>query len=245
MNAFKTADFYEVLGNTGGRLEREGPFLLEALASAPSRRVADLACGLGLHARFLAEQGALVDAFDLSPEMIEHARTQRAHPNITYAVGDMCAPCSGPYGLAVCLGNSLCLLNSPQDMAHFFAGAYKVLMPGGLLVTQTLNYDAPQMAKPRMRVERAAFAGGELAAVKRFLPGQGRTRLSIDYLLVSGSGMSESAESFVLQHWDITQFSRWARETGFEITGHFGGYDKSDFRSDSPDIVLVMRKSEN
>jgi len=34
MTAFQTAEYYEILGNTGGRLEREGPFLLEALAAA-------------------------------------------------------------------------------------------------------------------------------------------------------------------------------------------------------------------
>ncbi len=42
MSAFQTAAFYELLGNSAGRLEREGDFLLGALARAPVNRVADL-----------------------------------------------------------------------------------------------------------------------------------------------------------------------------------------------------------
>lgn len=245
MTAFQKADFYEVLGNRGGRLEREGPFLLEALAASPSPAVADLACGLGLHAEFLAGHGAAVHAFDLSPEMIRHARVNRSHRNITYAVGDMRTPAGGPYGLVLCLGNSLCLMDSLQDIEQFYRGVCEVLLPAGILVTQTLNYGSPGMKKPRMRVERAAIPGGEVAAVKRFHPGESNTRLSIDYLLVSGTGMSEASESFMLQHWDVAQLSERACGAGFVIEGRFGGYDRSDFQPDSPDIVLVLRKPGN
>lgn len=241
MNAFKTADFYEVLGNTGGRLEREGPFLLEALASAPSKRVADLACGLGLHARFLAEHGAVVDAFDLSREMIEHARTLRAHANITYAVGDMCTPVAANYGMALCLGNSLSLLESREQTQQFFKGVHSALSPGGILVTQTLNYDAPGMKKARIRVERAAFRGGELAAVKRFHPREDHTILSITYLLVSDNGMTDVFEKYTLQHWSAVQLSEWASQEGFTVEGCFGAYDRGAFKHDSSDIILLLR----
>ena len=243
MNAFKTADFYEVLGNKGGRLEREGPFLLEALASAPSRRVVDLACGLGLHAVFLAEQGAVVDAFDLSPEMVAHARTRRAHPNITYAVGDMCAPCGGPYGLALCLGNSLSLLESQEKARQFFKGVHSTLSPGGILLTQTLNYDAPGMKRARVRVERAAFRGGELAAVKRFQPREDHTVLSITYLLVSDNGMIDASEEYALRHWSAAQLSEWASQEGFAAEGCFGAYDRRTFQQDSSDIILLLRRT--
>ena len=110
--AFQKAELYELLGNRDGRLDREGPFLLEALVAAPERKVADLACGLGLHAEFLAKHGGVISAFDLSPEMIAYAAATRPHPGIRWAVADMCAPTGGPYGMISCIGNALCLLEN-------------------------------------------------------------------------------------------------------------------------------------
>ncbi len=70
MNAFSTvADYYEVLTNSASRLAKEGPLLLRYLEKAEHQRVLDIACGTGLHALFLAENGAVVTAVDLSLEM--------------------------------------------------------------------------------------------------------------------------------------------------------------------------------
>ena len=113
MAAFHTiAEYYEVLSDSEARLRREGPFLAECLERAPGRRVLDVACGTGLHAEFFANLGAEVAALDLSAEMIAHARERRPHPAIHYAAGDMREPPTGPWDLAVCLGNSLSLLEA-------------------------------------------------------------------------------------------------------------------------------------
>ncbi|HOH31436.1 MAG TPA: class I SAM-dependent methyltransferase [Candidatus Hydrogenedentes bacterium] len=242
MTAFKTAEFYEILGNTGGRLDREGPFLVETLAEAPSSVVADVACGLGLHALFLAGHGAEVHAFDLSREMIDHTRIRRSHPNLTYAVGDMCALSGGPYGLVLCLGNSLCLLDSTQKVNSFFQSVYDHLLPGGVCVTQTLNYETPAVKRPRIRVERAEIEDGELAAIKRFLPKENHTRLSIDYLGVAPGDMFQASESFTLHHWTARKLSETAENTGLQVKGCYGGFDRKPFREDTPDMVLTIQK---
>ena len=192
MSAFHTAQFYELLGNRCGRLEREGNFLLETLAEAPIQTVADLACGLGIHALFFASNGATVFASDLSPEMIRHAQTIRPHKQITYVVGDMRTPNGGPYGLVVCLGNSLSLLQCKEDLTCFYRGVSKVLAPQGLLITQTLNYDAPTLKRPRIRTEHAVLDDGDIAAVKRFLPLENSTLLSITYYATTTTTFMET-----------------------------------------------------
>lgn len=242
MTAFQTAELYELLGNRGGRLDREGPFLLEALATAPQKKVADLACGLGLHAEFFAMHGAEVNAFDLSPEMIAHADRYRSRPNIAYAVGDMCAPAGGPYGLVVCLGNSLCLLEDGRQVERFFHNVFNILLPGGILITQTLNYQAEVMKQPQVRTERAALPNGEVAAVKRFSPKEDRTELVIDYLMVTDAGMNETRESFILHHWDAEYLRSTAERAGFTVVGCYGSYAKVPLERDSADILISLRK---
>lgn len=51
--------------------------------------VADLGCGPGHVARYLADRGADVVGLDLSPEMVAQART--LHPGIRFVVGDLAA----------------------------------------------------------------------------------------------------------------------------------------------------------
>lgn len=242
MTAFQLAELYEVLGNRSGRLEREGPLLLEALAAAPNRRLADLACGLGLHAAFFAEHGAQVYASDLSAEMVAHAQKHRSAPTIQYRVGDMCFPSDGPFGLMVCLGNSLCLLANKEKLATFFRNSFEVLSPGGILITQTLNYEKKALQQPRIRTEEAKLPQGKLVAVKRFVPEATQTQLTIDYLSASSTGMRETRESFVLQHWSASFLQSIGEKAGFSLRGRYGGYDKSPLSPDSTDIILSFEK---
>lgn len=144
MNAFdRGAVYYEAFANAAQRLQREGPFLLEYLRHAPGNRVLDMACGTGPHALFFAEHGAAVTAVDFSESMLAYARQHRAHANITYKQGDIRAITGGPYDLVLCLGNSLCLLTTKDELNAAFGGVFKALCPGGIFITQTLNYRAP------------------------------------------------------------------------------------------------------
>ncbi|HEX72981.1 MAG TPA: class I SAM-dependent methyltransferase, partial [Candidatus Hydrogenedentes bacterium] len=121
MEAFERgAAYYEVFANSVKRLEREGPFLLERFRRAPGNRVLDLACGTGPHALFFAEYGGVVTAVDAGAGMIAFARRARPHPNIEYRVGDMRRVEGGPWDFALCLGNSLSLIDSGDGLHQVF-----------------------------------------------------------------------------------------------------------------------------
>lgn len=66
------------------------PALQDLLAVKPGMRVLDIACGNGLTTRKLAEQKALVKAFDFSPNLIDHAKRRTIHfaQQISYHVLD-------------------------------------------------------------------------------------------------------------------------------------------------------------
>ena len=49
----------------------------------------DIGCGSGVHAQFLAQEGAGVVAFDGSPSAIEHAQVLHGHPDIAYRVSHL------------------------------------------------------------------------------------------------------------------------------------------------------------
>jgi len=238
------AAWYDALANRPGRLEREGPLLGRCLADAPSNRVVDIACGTGLHALHFAESGAQVTALDLSAEMVAFARAHRPHANIRYETGDMRAVAGGPYGLAICLGNSLALIDVEEGLQAVFRSVSNALAPGGAFLLQLVNGDAPAAAEARQRVEQVTLPDGtgELVVVKSLVPHSGRTLLSIAYFVLDGDEASTVAESSVLRHWTLDELDAAATGAGLTRTGTWGGFDAPPFEPPvSGDLIAQYR----
>ncbi|MCX5758690.1 MAG: class I SAM-dependent methyltransferase [Candidatus Hydrogenedentes bacterium] len=246
------AAYYDVLAGGRKRLDREGPLLTECLRRAPGRCVVDLACGTGLHALFMAESGAEVTALDTSAGMIAYARANRPHPSVAYGVGDMRRLGGGPWDLALCLGNSLSLLPSVEDLSSVFQGVASALRPGGLFLMQLLNYSAPSAQEPRHRVERHRVAGEDLVVVKSLVPDDGRTLLSIVFHIADKShtaprSMIEShiraiVDTAVLRHWSSVNLREAAEAAGLCVTDEYGAFGRAPFEPSSSDLIVVAAK---
>lgn len=123
------------------RITREAPFLREVLAGAPSRRLLDLGCGTGEHARFLQEEGFAVTGVDASEAQLAQAREAGEGPD--FVKGDLALlgdAVTGPFGAAIALGNGLPHLFPPQ-MESFLRDLSRLLLPGAPVLLQLLNYD--------------------------------------------------------------------------------------------------------
>jgi SAM-dependent methyltransferase len=110
-----------------------GLFCDLTLAAGLGTAVADIGCGTGRLAPYLAARGLSAQGFDLSPEMIRVAR--RDHPGFRFGVADvrdLPVPDASLAGL-VCW-YSLMFLAPPARPAAFRELA-RVLKPGGYLVT--------------------------------------------------------------------------------------------------------------
>ena len=105
---------------------------VEQVDAAGGGQVADLGCGPGRVAGFLAALGADVHGIDLSPGMIEVAR--RDHPSIPFEVASMAALPFGDGELAGALA-WYSIIHVPQDLQDaVFAEFARVLRPDGLLL---------------------------------------------------------------------------------------------------------------
>ncbi|HEY0190893.1 MAG TPA: class I SAM-dependent methyltransferase, partial [Kofleriaceae bacterium] len=93
--------------------------------------IADVGCGPGHVARFLADLGAEVEGVDLSPAMIAEARAQ--FPELTFRVGDLFALpyARGALGGAVVFYAIVHLRG--DELAAPFAELHRVVAPGGLV----------------------------------------------------------------------------------------------------------------
>src|SRR6185295_9228532 len=72
------------------RYEFLGPAQVAVCGNVKGLSILDVGCGAGYFAREMAQRGARVIGVDISPRMIEHARSQEAEASLgnVYHVGD-------------------------------------------------------------------------------------------------------------------------------------------------------------
>ena len=106
---------------------------VRALDLKPGERVLDVAAGTGTSSKALHRTGATVVALDFSPGMVAEGR--KRHPEIEFVEGDAEAlPFPSASFDAVTISFGLRNVSQPQVA---IGEMYRVLKPGGRIVTQT------------------------------------------------------------------------------------------------------------
>lgn len=234
------------------RIRREWPLLEAVLESGPSRRLLDLGCGPGEHARALADAGFEVVGVDRSPSMLASARESPVPENLEFVEGDLRELdelVEGRFGGAICLGNTLPHLDGEEDLARFGLALAEVLEPGAPLLLQILDYDRihdegiralPVNVRPDddgeivfLRLMEALPDGRVL-----FFPSTLRLRPGQDPPL-----SLERSREVSLRGWRRREVESALTEAGFAIERVLGGFDGAAFDSaSSRDLVLVARR---
>ena len=129
---------YSGLERFGAGWERamERADLLALLPDVSGRRVLDLGCGAGQLARHLATAGAAeVIGVDVSERMLAHARSDFAHPRVTYCLASIEETAFPPaqFDLVV----SVLAFHYVADYAGLIQRIAGWLAPGGILVYST------------------------------------------------------------------------------------------------------------
>jgi SAM-dependent methyltransferase len=237
------ADYYELISDPAVRLKREGPLLKELLEKCPGNDVIDLACGTGMHSFFLAKLGANVTAVDSSDEMLAYAEKMRKHPSIVFRKGDISRRRKGKYDFALCLGNSISMLDDTERLRGLFGSVSAFLRPGGIFLSQILNYKAAQNQVDRQRVVKKVFERRPIVIVKNMVPTQEHTLISFSWFRKDAGGWRSAAESSVINHFYRDDIRDAAREAGLKVINYFGSYDKKPFKAaESIDLISVVRK---
>jgi glycine/sarcosine N-methyltransferase len=233
------------------RIEREWPFLEAVLTSGPSRRVLDVGCGTGEHARFLASHGFEVVGVDASKSMLGRARQPPPPPNLSFVLGDLADLAElveGEFGGAICLGNMLPHVRDREALARGFRGLRRRLLPGAPFCFQILNYEK-------------VFAAGQRHLPVNFRPGDGETIVFLRLMDPRPDGSVlfnpttltwrpdgvppvavASTKSVLLQGWRREELEDLLAEAGFGERRLYGGMQQEPYEPlESPDLVVVAR----
>lgn len=237
--------YEEVVGSPGR--QRNAERLAEWLTSEwGARRVLDVACGTGLHARELARRGCEVTAADASAEMI--AQAQAASLNTDATVHWLTCPMEriaekvdGPFDVVLCLGNSLPHLLTDTQLRRTFEGFLRLLMNDGIALVQLLNYH-----RLLTRGERivGVTRSGSREYIRFYDLGPNRVRFNVLELNWSGDRCSHALHRTDLRPWGVDELRQKLTRAGFAGLHVFAGVDRSPFDPEESQGVLLMAQRD-
>ena len=148
-------------------------------------RLLDVGCGTGHWSRFFAEQGYDVVGLDISPEMIEVARSQRI-PGCHFEIGDACGLPKGNPAYQVV--TSMATLEFVSEPATAVAGMLRCVRHEGSVLVGTLNKLAP-INRERIADGKEPYTSAHLfspSELRALLQPHGRIRMRVTSAIPDG-----------------------------------------------------------
>jgi glycine/sarcosine N-methyltransferase len=252
---------YDRFVNWGSRLEVEIPFI-EAhlreldLTEGSKHSILDAACGTGMHAIRLAQQGYLTAGADLSNKMVEKAQlnADRAGLKVLFRTAGFMhlqETFSGeigyPFDAIICLGNSLPHLTSEADICNSLQDFGDCLKSGGLLILQNRNFDAVLAKRERWIAPQSRSEGNKEWLFLRFYDFDPDGLITFNIVRLS----RESDSPWIQKLSTVRLFplvkkklEELLKESGFTDLRFYGIMDEVAFNlASSENLVAVARKA--
>jgi SAM-dependent methyltransferase len=112
----------------------------------PGIRVLELGCGIGLFTAELAQTGATITAIDISPDLLEIAKTERSAANVNYEVQNAYAMTYEGSTFDTVVGSSVL---HHLELEPALGEIHRVLKPSG-----TIFFTEPNMLNPQIAFQK-------------------------------------------------------------------------------------------
>lgn len=218
------------------------PALIELLKTelCERARVLDIGCGNGHITASIARSGFTVLGTDLDSTMIQHARQR--WPETDFMVLDTTElhSLAGGWDCICCLGNMISYL-LPDQKHRLVTDVWQTLKPGGLWLTQFVNWDAI------LKTTQYSFPVKELPAegvvFKRLYH-----HISPDSVIFHTELVTDTMtlqEDHTLYPVTVSEFQRIHLENGFERVGHWHDFTRKNYNPATlTGNVFLWRKTE-
>ena len=236
-------DFYSALSEHCDEIfPLKGPqktFLHDYLKQNSLTSVLDIGSGTGTFAIDLSRTGVRVHGVDLSDEMIEisKSKAQEIGSTASFSLADMrdLSNINEEFDGVVCLGNTLAHVSGEIELKEVLAQFGK---KGTHLLLQTVNYDrilAKQIKElPIIKTSHLTFYRHYMHRSDGLLDFTMEIKLLETRQVVSGTNL--------LFPIIIDSLKKALLETGWEVSGQWGNFDKDAWSEDSPATVLEAER---
>jgi len=265
---------YDRFMDWSARLAAELPFIERKLRTVGVRRVLDAACGTGMHAIALAQQGYVVVGADLSAGMIERAQANAIAEEVEVrfevaGFGELARTLTPALSLpgrgsrsdavldlgeressfdaVLCLGNSLPHLLTPADLAAALADFAACLRPGGLLLIQDRNFDRVLACRQRWMEPQAHRDGEKEWLFLRFYDFEPGGKLTFNLMTLQREGVGAWSQQVTSTRlWPLRQEELVAAlvAAGFAEVACWGDMQGAPFDPEASPNLVVAARSK-
>jgi len=235
-------DFYRALSEYYDEIfplkEPQKIFLHDYLSQEALTSVLDIGCGTGTFALEISQGGVKVLGVDLSDEMVEISKKKAQERGIiaSFAKADMrdLSEIQGEFEGILCLGNTIAHVSGETELNQVLA---QFREKGAHLLLQTVNYDrilANQVKElPIIKTNHLTFYRFYTYRVDGKIDFSMRIEFPETKQEVSGVNILFPITSSVLK--------RAMQDTGWEISGLWGSYDREPWTENSPATIVAAK----
>jgi SAM-dependent methyltransferase len=234
MNNYYSTTWFELFLDTiePEQTEREAAFVARWLPQPAYTTVLDICCGLGRHARALAQRGYRVTGVDLSAAALAAAHRESG-AQVIYLQRDMrnLDGLPGSFDAAVCLWQSFGAFDAATN-ADVLGQISRKFKPNGRLILDIYHREFFERNQGTRGFER----GGSAVTETKLMDGD-RLMVRLDY---EGRG---EADEFEWQLFTPDEICELAEQSGFRMLTICTGFDESQAVSaELPRMQLVFEK---
>ncbi len=244
----RLSESYDQMISWPTRIGTEGTFFKKLVNDYKLKSSLDVACSTGFHVIMLRRLGLDAVGIDVSPRMIDKARSNSITCGVTveYILGDfstMSKRFSEGFDLITCLGDTVAHLSSRRDVKKLLQEVHKCLNPGGVFVLQTRNYDHILKQQVRFMPPTGSRNGTEETLFFRVLDFHSK---SLNFSVVKFRWHENRWESSV-QTTDIhpctkKELEAELKSVGFTKLECYRNFNFEDYDPNGSDLILVAEK---
>ena len=243
---------YDRFVNWQNRLSFELPFIIKQLKQINARSVLDAATGTGMHAIALAQLGYKATGADISPGMVQKARTNASSAGVQVhfelAGFGTLAHALGKHSFdsVLCLGNSLPHLLSRPELDSALLDFTACLKPGGLLLIQNRNFDAVMLHHARWMEPQSHSETDAEWIFQRFYDFDPDGMLTFNMVTLKRENQGNWSQEVVssrLRPLIKDELISALSKAGFESTVSYGNMSGDPFDPESSGNLVVLAKT--
>lgn len=210
--------------------------LLNLLAMDSDAYFADICCGRGRHARYLAELGYRVVGIDACDANIKYAR-EFENEGLSFSQQDILEPLSGgPFDVALNLFTSFGYFDTQREHLTALKNIRSTLKEQSVLIIDYLN---SYMIKREAISEESEFIDGVRFDIKKYTQ-NGYAMKEID---VNDQGTIYNFRERV-RLFGQSDFSELLTKAGFKLEAVYGDYEFNEYRKTSSDRMILVSRAK-
>lgn len=230
------SDYYDEIFPLKGA---QKTFLHDYLNQEALTSVLDIGCGTGTFALELSQSGIRVLGVDLSDDMVEisQKKAQEVGSTASFSVADMrdLSSIKERFDGIVCLGNTLAHVSGEIELKQVLA---QFREKGTHLLLQIVNYDRILA----MQVKELPIIKTEHLVFYRFYTHRPDGKLDFSMKIEFPDTMQGVSGVNILFPITCDSLKTALLETGWEVSGLWGNFDKDPWTEDSPATVLEAKR---